>query len=77
MDEWWHKKARQRRNTTFRDKLMDELKKPFSEEEYRMLLKQLAAKKPVQCQRVLRSCTKRYDDETRPPMSMLDHHEGK
>ncbi|KAK4256842.1 hypothetical protein QN277_006513 [Acacia crassicarpa] len=75
VDQWWHKtKARARKNTAFRDKLMHDLKRPFSEEEYRMLLKQLGEKKPVQSQRVLRSCTKSYDDNTRPPKSILDYH---
>ncbi|KAI9079689.1 hypothetical protein K1719_038310 [Acacia pycnantha] len=75
VDHCWHKtKARARKNTAFRDKLMDDLKRPFSEEEYRMLLKQLGGKKPVQSQRVLRSCTKRYDDNTRPPKCFLDYH---
>ncbi|XP_054794037.1 uncharacterized protein LOC129299582 isoform X2 [Prosopis cineraria] len=75
VDQWWHKhKARARKHTEFRDKLMDDLKRPYSEEEYWMLLKQLSEKKPVQSQRVLRSCTKSYDDDTRPPKSILDYH---
>ncbi|XP_028785102.1 uncharacterized protein LOC114741011 [Neltuma alba] len=75
VDRWWEKqKARARKHTAFRDKLMGDLRRPYSEDEYRMLLKQLSEKKPVKSQRVLRSCTKSYDDDTRPPKSILDYH---
>ncbi|CAL0305249.1 unnamed protein product [Lupinus luteus] len=51
-----------RKRTNYRGKLMEELKKPYCQEEYEKLLKEITVRKPAQGQKVLRRRTKIYKE---------------
>ncbi|CAL0319762.1 unnamed protein product [Lupinus luteus] len=55
--------ANARKCTKYREKLMEELKKPYCQEEYERLFKDIAVRKQAQGQRVLRGRTTTYDDD--------------
>ncbi|KAK7282223.1 hypothetical protein RIF29_10843 [Crotalaria pallida] len=59
--------------TEFREKLMEELKKPYCQAEYDRLLKNITVRKPAQGQKVLRRGTKVYEEDHNAK-SYLDHH---
>ncbi|XP_019414764.1 PREDICTED: uncharacterized protein LOC109326524 isoform X2 [Lupinus angustifolius] len=51
-----------RKRTEYRQKLMEELKKPYFQEEYEKLLEEITVRKPAQGQKVLRRRTKIYKE---------------
>jgi len=63
-------------STLFREKLMEELKAPYCEEEYKRLLHDITVRKPVQHHRDLRGGIKIYE---KPDLgkSFLGYHVGK
>ncbi|CAL0319760.1 unnamed protein product [Lupinus luteus] len=65
--------ANARKSTEYREKLMEELKKPYCSEEYERLLNDITVRKPAQGHKVLRGCTKIYKEDY-DAKSYLDHH---
>ncbi|OIV97032.1 hypothetical protein TanjilG_19579 [Lupinus angustifolius] len=65
--------ANARKCTKYREKLMEELKKPYCQEEYERLFKDITVRKQAQGQRVLRGRTTTYD-EGHVSKSYLDCH---
>lgn len=63
-------------STLFREKLMEELKAPYCEEEYKRLLHDITIQKPIQHHRDLRGGIKIYE---KPDLgkSFLGYHVGK
>ncbi|KAK7350776.1 hypothetical protein VNO77_09718 [Canavalia gladiata] len=57
----------------FKEKLMEELKVPYCEDEHKKLLQDISVRKPVQHHKDLRGRIKIYDEDY-PGFSFLDHH---
>ncbi|KAE9608644.1 hypothetical protein Lalb_Chr08g0237871 [Lupinus albus] len=65
--------ANARKRTKYREKLIEELKKPYCQEEYERLFKDITVRKLAQGQRVLRRHTKSYNED-HVSKSYLDCH---
>ncbi|KAK7282220.1 hypothetical protein RIF29_10840 [Crotalaria pallida] len=65
--------ANAKKPTEFRKYLIEELKKPYCQEEYKRLFKEITKRKPTQGQKVLRGRTKIYDKK-HIAKSYLHHH---
>ncbi|KAK7282222.1 hypothetical protein RIF29_10842 [Crotalaria pallida] len=65
--------ANAKKPTEFRKNLIEELKKPYCQEEYKRLFKEITKRKPTQGQKVLRGRTKIYDKK-HIAKSYLHHH---
>ncbi|CAJ1974782.1 unnamed protein product [Sphenostylis stenocarpa] len=61
VEHCWHKYHEGNATTPFKEKLMEELRAPFCEEEYKRLLHDITVRKPVQHHRDLRGRIKIYD----------------
>ncbi|KAK7353730.1 hypothetical protein VNO80_19181 [Phaseolus coccineus] len=62
VEHYWQEYDKGKATTPFKEKLMEELKAPFCEEEYKRLLHNITVRKPVQHHRDLRGRIKIYDE---------------
>jgi len=76
VEHCWQEYDKGKATTSFKEKLMEELKAPFCEEEYKRLLHNITVRKPVQHHRDLRGRIKIYD-ENYLGKSYLDFNCGK
>lgn len=76
VEHCWQEYHKGKTTTVFEEKLMEELKAPFCEEEYKRLLHIITVRKPVQRHRDLRGGIIIYD-EPRLGKSYLDCNVGK
>lgn len=74
---WCQNEANARKNTDFKEKLMNELKRPYCEEEHKRLLQEFRVRKPVRHHKDLRNGVSKTYEIGDLGKSFHDHNLGK
>lgn len=74
---WCENEANARKDTDFKEKLMNELKRPYCEEEHKRLLQEFTVQKPIQRHKALRHGVTKTYEISELGKSFHDHNLGK